>query len=440
VRTLSEQGGVLALLAAFALLAHALRGEPDAARRRALRVAASASAAFAAFFILNNSRNGFVFASLLSAPLIVCLAASRMSGWKRWAPIALASALTFAGLREPASDPLLSESRFLTSALGRDGVLLVPGCPFPELTYFDPIHVLSLAASSCDAPLEDLKSLPERLAFYRLRGRTVLLALGSGDAEAEKDPFGALKHRQCFRPDGRNADRLEAQAAAALGAGAEPLRSPQGWRYLRLGAPSSAAADRIGASPSFEDRLRRLRPFSPDPVRRRRAEALADWLRRTPDDPFADRALSRELDGWARAAASEPGAAAPHYDAAIRAHSEKRTDEALREFSLALELEPGFGRGYLSRGAVWAETGQWRKALEDYDRAAWTNPDDPDFRNDLLTARATALARLGCLRSARKELEAAVRTGGAEKRRGAAGLLSTIPGGQDRPSCGAGGS
>ena len=55
--------------------------------------------------------------------------------------------------------------------------------------------------------------------------------------------------------------------------------------------------------------------------------------------------------------------------------ADKRFDEALQVFDIAIAQEPDFAGTYANRGILYDQMGQYQKALEDYERALTMDPE-----------------------------------------------------------------
>ncbi|MBI5624615.1 MAG: hypothetical protein HY924_12625 [Elusimicrobia bacterium] len=246
----------LALLAAAALL-KAMAGElrESMARLRkngALALAAALFAAFSAFYALNNTRNGFVFASLLALPVVLAeLVPVRRSHLAGFALAALA--LAGSGAREvlghessAGRDPVYREALFLSRTLGASDAVLVPGCPIPELERLSGIRLIPAAPSgrgshegphACpDRPVRPME--PGRVADLLAAGRRVLYAPAPPGGARDLDYVGDLKKRQAYAPFHRSAagqERCLAGIERVLSRfHSREVRSPQGRVYREL--------------------------------------------------------------------------------------------------------------------------------------------------------------------------------------------------------------
>lgn len=309
--TIARQALELVIVAAVILtiaLPQRRRTSPAGLERRLHHAAWANAAAIAAFFLINNTHNGFIFASLALVPVVVAVVAndSPIAGrtllWL--APlsmiVSLANLLTFGvGGRR---DPQLDEVRFLQSTLGPRDVLIVPGALFPEMLYLSHFNVWELRETDSqegpgDQPLvRPDATLAARIELWRSHGSRVLFALGDDTADFVGDPVGAAKERQIFwRPEtlGRErAPKMEGLRAslqeAGIRIGAGPV-SPQGYRYAELSAasPEAPPAQPQGGRTAAElaGRLGAVTPIDSD-GRRQRLAYLATLESRLPEDPW----------------------------------------------------------------------------------------------------------------------------------------------------------
>lgn len=63
-----------------------------------------------------------------------------------------------------------------------------------------------------------------------------------------------------------------------------------------------------------------------------------------------------------------------HFDQAVRLFLSKNYEEAIAEFSKAIELNPKFDRAYTNRGIALMEKGEYDRAIDDYNKATELNP------------------------------------------------------------------
>ncbi|MBI4676599.1 MAG: tetratricopeptide repeat protein [Elusimicrobia bacterium] len=311
---------ILAATALLLVLALAARvfskraAEPD----DAAWLACANFAAYSLFFLINNSQNGFVYASLLALPLLLGRWAT--PGLLRWVfvPAACAAAALGSMVELPArpqKDPMRVETRFLDGLLGRGDVMVVPGCPFPETLYerrFDFLAVGDPGAlgTVCVAPIHQADTLVERIAETLRQGRRVYFAAGDLGADfnsAAGDVSGAQKLRQVFWTAASGDDaslRVEAILSVRRKLDASfrvhcGIRSPQGWEYCGLRAKPGAKT-RPGkrvqplAAVGLEDLEMLSKALAGEGVSiraRTAAKYLMDWLSESPDDLYAKRDL-----------------------------------------------------------------------------------------------------------------------------------------------------
>jgi hypothetical protein len=202
-----------------------------------------------------------------------------------------------------ATDPLLSEVRYLASRLGPKDVVLTPGCPFPEMHYLAPMNLVEVRtsiveASWCDVPHACVDhTLRDRVDWWTANGSRVLLALGDdvtdfGGKDTGPDASGAEKRRQIFW-DPRLAARERAPRLAALRAAFDAtglalgsvITSPGGERYAEVQPRDRAAGVRPVAARWMAADLRAAMGDD-DPNRSYRARILAEMAAALPDDPW----------------------------------------------------------------------------------------------------------------------------------------------------------
>ena len=63
------------------------------------------------------------------------------------------------------------------------------------------------------------------------------------------------------------------------------------------------------------------------------------------------------------------GTATQHSDRGIALVGERRYEEAISEFTIAIELDPNLTMAYYNRGTLFADTGEYERAVADYTRA-----------------------------------------------------------------------
>ncbi len=311
------QGGVIAWLAlAFAL--------PIVLRRlwthtalspfeRRLAIATGANfAAIAGFFLINNTHNGFIFASLTLVPVLlaVVLRESRVA-------VAALVVLAFPGTRENihrvlragaagANDPTLAEVRFLEGTLGRGDVVLTPGSPVPEMLYLSHLNAFEVSLgdpthNGTEVPLlHPGDALQARVAWWLGHGSRVFYALGDDSTDFTGDVGGAEKERQIFwRPETAARERAPALQAIRTALEASGLEivdgpvSPRGERYaeVRLKERNSAVTTTPPAAPVLPPAelyalFARGDSISDEPMLPRRAQFLVDLATAIPDDPW----------------------------------------------------------------------------------------------------------------------------------------------------------
>lgn len=58
-----------------------------------------------------------------------------------------------------------------------------------------------------------------------------------------------------------------------------------------------------------------------------------------------------------------------HFNAGLDWHEKGRFEKAIEEYDKAIELKPDFAQAYVKRADAWLATGDWAKALWDYNEA-----------------------------------------------------------------------
>jgi hypothetical protein len=254
--------------------------------------------AVAGFFLVNNNRNGFIYAGLALLPLLVARAASRGT-WTRRAlgltpivsvPLAVSAALS--GTHR-FNDPLPAEIRFVESTVGPRAVLLTPGCAFSEIRLLSQISVFQVevpgaSVHGCPFPWAEAgEVLRSRIRSWRDQGVTAYYAYGDEERDFSGDANGREKDVQLFwSPElvaKERAPRLQAVRAALASAGLRlepPFVSPHGARYSKVTAegapgsppreipsqpqvPTSTRDPQMGVARSVLDRFHALVPADP---------------------------------------------------------------------------------------------------------------------------------------------------------------------------------
>jgi hypothetical protein len=298
--TLARHGGWAGLI----LLAAATGGwlwrrfGPGLTARPEERVGALASAAFAAFFLINNSQNGFVYSSwlalapaALAAPLpwaaSVAVGAAGLSA----AAVAAAHGLSDAA----AQDAQFVEARFISRLIGPRGLLVVPGCPAGELFYEGTFPVLDIgptpASDLCQAPYSAQPA--PRLERTLAAGRRVWVSFGDLETDFAGDLSGTQKQYQVFEnnllkaAERRELARSERAALERSFRLLGPTLSPAGRPYWEL-RPRRRLPALPSAPAGWDPELlllwsRNVR----DPGMRAGIAYLAAWLKASPEDQDA---------------------------------------------------------------------------------------------------------------------------------------------------------
>jgi len=313
--TMSFQAGVLVRLAivlAIVVVLRRLRTPATPFEHRLTTTTAANFAAVTGFFLINNTHNGFNFASLTLVPVL--LAVTIRDSWVGLAALVLLAVpgtdnniirIVNSGA-QGANDPQLAEVRFLQTLLGPRDVLITPGSPFPEMLYLSHVNVVELSAAAPSHPAAEVPVvrpgavLRARIAWWLAHGARVIYALGDESTDFTGDVTGAEKEHQIFwRPEiaaRERAPALRGLRVALEAAGLEVregLASPRGCRYaeIRLREPSAPIAPLpVPATLPSPDELRALfLSGTVDGSARelaRRAQFLAELDAAIPDDPW----------------------------------------------------------------------------------------------------------------------------------------------------------
>ncbi|MBI5209584.1 MAG: tetratricopeptide repeat protein [Elusimicrobia bacterium] len=334
--------------------------------------------AFAAFFLINNTSNGFIFAGLLLLPLPLALAAAEPRLRRLFVPASLA-ALAWSALCLPrhtmarSNDPMLAEVRSLESLLGPRDVLLLPGSPYPEALYLRHFNILDIGDWDDGPPFPEVPrarpgpGLLERVDSYLRRGRKVFFSAGDVDFLPALTLHGAWKDRQVFMPAKlAPGDRKEEAAGLMRLFGsrfelAAAGRSPRGvvfYRLARRGVLRTGSEVGAGGLPGE-------RRFSLD-AGRWRVGYLRRWLALAPEDEYALRDL----------------------------------DEAVAESKVFFPADRGLVVEAASLAGLWAvRMGRPRLAASILERAARARPDDAELQGELASAAWSSGQRDAALRA-----------------------------------------
>jgi len=189
------------------------------------------------------------------------------------------------------------------------------------------------------------------------------------------------------RPDAEAAARNEYQSAERLG-------TRKGWEDFLLKYPSGRYADLA------RDRLAKLTP-APATTPKPDAEAAArneyqsaerlgtrraweDFLFKYPSGRYADLARDRL--------------------AKLAKPDTRPDDPAIRELDRKLEINPSDAAAFYRRGQLFAQFGDYQRAIDDFDQVLRLNPKDPEALNNRCWTRAL----LGELQSAMQDCDQAL--------------------------------
>jgi hypothetical protein len=300
-------GSPLAVMAALAAAAgrRAPRTPLTGRERTLLTVALANFAGFALFFLVLNSRNGFIFAALALAPPLLVLPAARSRAALLALALALPPLLAVVAVVESRGgitqghDPILREQRFLASLLGPRDLVLTPGCPFPDVRYFAPLNLVAISPAAplrCESPsLRIGDVLRARVQWWSAHGSRVFLALGDQSTDFAVDVSGDEKQHQIFWTPQLGAQERRSSATT--------LRASLDSAGLRLGA----VHDSPGGERYLEVSARDLPPALPPPVNAPELASLRERFTRRYDFP-ATRA-ARQLEELAAAVPGDPWSA-----------------------------------------------------------------------------------------------------------------------------------
>ena len=84
--------------------------------------------------------------------------------------------------------------------------------------------------------------------------------------------------------------------------------------------------------------------------------------------------VGEEEEGVAVPTAEEAAAAEEHYVQAHNLHKEGRYDEAIKEYTKAIELDPNYAIAYAERGQAYFKLGQYDLAIPDTAKAIELDP------------------------------------------------------------------
>jgi hypothetical protein len=292
---------LIGLLAAIQEGRRVLRREASPGDVRLLVAALAVLGAVGGFFLINNNRNGFIYAGIAVLPLLVARAASRGTWARRVLGLTPFFSVRFAVLAALSgmhrfNDPLPAEVRFVESTLGPRAVLLTPGCAFAELRLLSTITVFRVqlpgtSVHGCPAPYAETgEVLRARVRSWHDQGVTAYYAYGDEEHDFSGDANGREKERQIFwDPElsaKTRAPRLQAVRAALASAGLHldpPIVSPHGARY------SKVTSERPAGSPPPEIVGQPQGPTSTGDPQVSVARAVLDRFHAlVPKDPWAE--------------------------------------------------------------------------------------------------------------------------------------------------------
>ncbi len=117
--------------------------------------------------------------------------------------------------------------------------------------------------------------------------------------------------------------------------------------------------------------------------------------------------LASACGGNGEEAATPAGEAKQHYNKGVEYGQQGRFDDAIAEYSKAIELDPNFAEAYSNRGNAYRALGEIQRAIADYAEAILLNPQDAGT----YASRALAYTSLGKTRAAEQDIDKAVELG-----------------------------
>ncbi len=111
--------------------------------------------------------------------------------------------------------------------------------------------------------------------------------------------------------------------------------------------------------------------------------------------------------GNGKEATTPAGVAKQHYDKGVEYGQQGRFDDAIAEYSKAIELDHNFAEAYSNRGNAYRALGEIQRAIADYAEAIRLNPQDAGA----YASRALAYTALGKDREAERDIDKAVEFG-----------------------------
>lgn len=268
------------------------------AERRLLLVFGASFICFGGFFAINNAANGFVFSSWALAPVVVAW----MAGHSRRAcrGLLLMSAVSFAlgaGEIVASSSFIQEEIRFLDTHVGSTSVLLVPGCPLPEVIVPSHLNLLGVRSPTSQDRLQCNFSslmvdadavLRSRVRWWLEHGHGVWYALSDDATDYTTRPDPDPKSRQIFFvPEPQPEPRMRKISEVSLALERAGLRIEVPVRTPRFGTPMLArlllgkdhvAAGGLYASVVLADTPGIVEVAAPAPVSAGRVDAMVSGL------------------------------------------------------------------------------------------------------------------------------------------------------------------
>jgi tetratricopeptide (TPR) repeat protein len=117
--------------------------------------------------------------------------------------------------------------------------------------------------------------------------------------------------------------------------------------------------------------------------------------------------LASACGGNGEEAATPAGEAKQHYNKGVEYGQQGRFDDAIAEYTKAIELGSNFAEAYRNRGNAYRALGEVQRAIADYAEAIRLNPQDAGA----YAGRALAYTALGKDREAERDIDKAVELG-----------------------------
>ena len=180
--------------------------------------------------------------------------------------------------------------------------------------------------------------------------------------------------------------------------------------------PTPSQSEKAAPSPPRPDREAEVRTAYQSAERIGTKKAWEDFLAKYPSGSQSDRA--REQLAKLAPAPSPPPAAAP---------VSRIDDPAIKELDRKIRLNPNDGAAYYKRGQLYAQHGEFARAVEDFDEVVRLDPKDAEALNNRCWARAMIGELQPALKDCDKALEIRPRYADALDSRGLVNLKMGRP-------------